>query len=76
MNKQRREALSKLHGQLDDLKAEVEGIRDDEQEAFDNMPESFQNGDRGADAQGSIDQLEEGIAAADEMLAALDGAQE
>lgn len=32
---------------------------DDEQEAYDNLPESFQNGERGEQMSGNIELLEE-----------------
>lgn len=48
MNNQRRAALKKLIGQANDLAMEiqnlreqVEAIKDEEQEAFDNMPRAF-----------------------------------
>ena len=43
------------------LKETIEGIRDEEQEYFDNMPEGFQNGDKGSTAQEAIDNLEAAI---------------
>jgi uncharacterized coiled-coil DUF342 family protein len=55
MNKKRREAINALIGRIEelgatlaDLQSEIETIRDEEQEFFDNMPESFQNGDKGS----------------------------
>jgi hypothetical protein len=36
---------------MDDLKSEIETIRDEEQDAYDNMPEGLQQGDRGQAAQ-------------------------
>ncbi len=47
MNKQRRAELDKLITCLDELKADLENVRNDEQNAFDQMPESFQNGNVG-----------------------------
>ena len=41
--------------------ADVESIRDDEQEAYDNMPESFQQGERGEQSQAAIEALEASI---------------
>lgn len=35
------------HDELEEVKADVEAIRDEEQESFDNMPESLQGGDTG-----------------------------
>jgi hypothetical protein len=49
------------------LKETIEGIRDEEQEYFDNMPEGFQNGDRGSTAQEAIDNLEAAASDLDEI---------
>lgn len=55
MNAARRKTIQKLLEQIGPLRAELENVRDDEQEYYDNMPESFQQGDR---AQTAIDALE------------------
>ena len=65
MNKARRKELAaiieKLE-QLDALREEIrerlEDIRDDEQDAFDNMPESLQESERGEQMQEYIDIME------------------
>ena len=44
---------------IDDLIDEVQGIREDEEEYKDNMPESLQNGDKGQMADESISNLED-----------------
>jgi predicted RNase H-like HicB family nuclease len=44
----------------------VETIRDDEQEAYDNLPESMQGGDRGDAMQEAIQNLEEAISSIEE----------
>ncbi len=43
MNKARREALDKLHGMLETAKADIEMLRDEEQEYADNMLDSLQS---------------------------------
>lgn len=62
--------LEKAMGLLSDIKSALEDIRDEEQEAYDNMPESFQNGDKGEAAQAAIGELDSAIDALD---GALDG---
>ena len=54
MNKYRRPLIERLQdkiveirGLVEDLIYEVEGIKDEEQEAYDNLPENFQKSDRG-----------------------------
>lgn len=65
MNKKRRQQIQEVIRKIESL---VENIRDDEVEAFENMPESLQmseNGIRSEDAQenldAAIDALEEAI---------------
>lgn len=48
MNKSRRARIAALADRVAELLSEVETIRDEEQEAFDNLPESLQNAERQA----------------------------
>lgn len=72
MNNERRKRLADIVTQLqalppiDEIKSDLEGIRDDEQEAYDNLPESLQNGERG-------EQMQAAISAMEEVIDALDG---
>lgn len=52
------EEASALEGKLDDLKTQIEAIRDEEQDYLDNMPESLQNSQKAEMAQAAIDALE------------------
>lgn len=61
MNKDRRQQLEKLIGELDDIKNQVEALRDEEQDYYDNMPESLQGGEKGDIATEAISQLDEAI---------------
>ena len=47
MNKDRRNRIEKCISQLEDIKTELECIRDEEQEAYDNLPEGIQMSERG-----------------------------
>lgn len=83
MNKQRRksieslkETIAELAGKLDDLRNEVETIKDDEQEYHDNMPESLQNGDKGSNAQEAISCLEQAYDAIDSAISSLSDADD
>jgi phage host-nuclease inhibitor protein Gam len=57
---------------LEEVKGEIETIRDAEQEYYDNMPESFQSGEKGERTQEAIDALESAIS--DLEIDLLDGA--
>jgi len=82
MNKQRRKQIADvlakipfIWSDLDDLKSEIEAIRDEEQEAFDNMPASLQMSEKGEMAQECIDHLESALSAAEDAVNACDEAQ-
>jgi hypothetical protein len=47
MNADRRAKLKALYESLTAARSDLEKLADDEQEAFDNMPENFQNSERG-----------------------------
>jgi prefoldin subunit 5 len=61
MNKDRRTALTKLSARIAEIREELEALRDEEQEYFDNMPESLQGGDKGDVAQTAIGEMESAI---------------
>jgi ribosome recycling factor len=68
MNNERRKMIAATGRMLEEAKADLETARDEEQDYYDNMPESFQGGDKGDTAQNSIDALEEAINAMDEVI--------
>lgn len=58
MNATRRKDLSLLIDQLDEIKRQVENIMEEEQEAYENMPESLQDSERGQKMQEAADAIE------------------
>ena len=68
MNKQRRNRLQKVIDQLEELKVEVSSICEEEQEAYDNMPESLQDGERGSQMYENISTLEDQESNFDELI--------
>ena len=58
MNKERRKELAKAIAQLEEIRDTIEYVRDEEQEAYDNMPESLQDTDRGQAMLEAIDNLD------------------
>lgn len=58
MNKQRRKWLQDIIDALENQKQEIESLTMEEQEAFDNMPESLQDSERGQTMYENIDNLE------------------
>ena len=67
MNKERRKILTDAQELLDKARELVGQARDEEQEYYDNMPVSFQDGDKGASASDVIEALENASNAFDEM---------
>ena len=68
MNKQRRKELGKLIDQLEEVKSKIETIKDEEESAYDNMPESLQDGDSGQRMQDAIDALDYAIGGFDDII--------
>ena len=69
MNKIRRKNIEEILQSLEESLSELVNERDDEQEYFDNMPESFQGSERGEKSESAIssltdliDNMESGIA--------------
>jgi hypothetical protein len=75
MNKVRRKEIAKAIELLEQAREILESVRDDEQEAFDNMPESLQSSERGEAMEEYIYTLEEAIEAidTDELQEIVDG---
>ncbi len=69
MNADRRKRLSAIAQKLVDIQTDLEAIRDEEQDAFDNLPESIQGGEKGQT-------MEECISTMDDAVSSLSDAQE
>lgn len=76
MNNERREQIESITGKLADLREQLEGIKDAEQEAFDNMPEGLQSSERGERSQEAINNLESAIYFIEEAEPNLESARE
>jgi len=68
MNKDRRKQidatitdLEKVRGQLEDILAAISDLREEEQEYYDAMPCSFQEGEKGVAAEEAIGNLDNAI---------------
>ena len=58
MNKERKQSLQDVASLLTEAMDRLNEIRDEEQEAFDNMPEGFQSGTRGQSMMEAIDTMD------------------
>lgn len=61
MNKQRRKELDTLYRKIEDLMQDLTSVLDEEQEAYDNIPENLQESDRGQAMYEAIDNLESAL---------------
>lgn len=61
MNKIRRKAINDILEAIGPLRVALEELRDEEQEYYNNMPESFQNGDKGDVTERAISSLDDSI---------------
>ena len=75
MNKDRRARISALQAQLQDIMSALDEIRNEEQEAYDNLPESFQYGERGDAMTDAIDNLDEAASTLEDVDSYLDDAK-
>lgn len=69
MNRERRKRMVEVLSRIDDCIADLEAIRDEEQESFDNLPENFQESERGQEQQAGIETMEEAIDALEQVNA-------
>ena len=72
MNKQRRKRREEASDLMNRAKDILEEVKDEEQEAYDNLPENFQNGERGEEMQGYIDAMEEAYDGLDTACSAIE----
>ena len=75
MNKQRREKIRQLKARFQDIQTELKqasselsSILNEEQDAFDNMPEGLQSSYRGMCSEDAIDNMEEASEKLDEVI--------
>lgn len=74
MNNDRRKQIEAAKARLaeameiiSEVRGDLETIRDDEQDYFDNMPESLQGGEKGERAEAAVSALEDVISALEDF---------
>lgn len=74
MNKERRKEIEAIRAELDKAQAIIDGarerldtVKDEEQEYYDNMPESLQSGEKGERASVAVDALENAFNSLEEI---------
>jgi hypothetical protein len=72
MNRERRKKIMNIHDELENVVCKLNDILDDEQMAFDSMPEGLQSSQRGEDSEESIDNMSEAIEYIERAIEMLD----
>ena len=72
MNKERRKRLAEVSENIEDIMAILEEIQGEEEESYENLPESFQEGKKGEEMQEYIDKLSEVYYYMDDVKSTLD----
>ncbi len=72
MNRKRRKALAALASTLDDVRSQLEGLRDEEGEAADLLPESLQETERADAMREAYNTLDDATSDLEAMVAALE----
>lgn len=75
MNRIRRKNITTVIKTLEDAMADIELIREEEEEAFENLPESIQYSDRGSIMEEYMEHLDSARDMAEESIAYLDSAR-
>lgn len=76
MNKARRAALNAIVNALTELKNDLDILRDEEQDAFDNLPESMQESERGEAIQEAADNLSDAFDSLEDAIDSIETAME
>lgn len=63
-----------LGGVLEEFREDIESVMEDEEMAYDNLPESLQDAERGENMQSAIDAMGNAIDSVDEAISALENA--
>lgn len=72
MNKQRRKQLAEASALIAKAQSIIESVKDEEQEAHDNLPESIQYGEKGQQMEEYIDMLDEAYGQCDDLMSVID----
>lgn len=75
MNKSRRSRIDEIIQKIEDLTYDIDVLRDEEEESYENLPESIQMSDRGEAMSEAIDNLESAISSLEEATEYLNEAK-
>lgn len=75
MNKSRRSLIDEIIQKIEDLTQDIDLVREEEETAYDNLPESIQESERGEQMYEAIDNLESAISSLEEATEYLNDAK-
>ena len=75
MNNTRRKHLSDLQDKLRDIMSDLELLRDEEDEAYNNLPESIQLSEKGDSMAEAIDNMDEASSLIEDVISYIDDAK-
>lgn len=73
MNNERRKRIASALEQMEEVKSEIEQLAEEEREAYDNMPESLQESERGCAMEEAADNLDNAASSLEEAMEYLQG---
>lgn len=71
MNKARRKQIEEVISKLEDIRDEIQYISEDEMEAYDALPESLQDGERGQQIYDNANDIEYQSSMVDDVISEL-----
>lgn len=71
MNKDRRKRILAAIDQLETVQCDLDNIKSEEEDAYENLPESIQMSDRGDEMQDAIDTLDNAIGCIEDAVSGL-----
>jgi len=76
MNRERRNRLQAILGQIEDLKCSVEDILSEEENVRDNIPENLWNSETYERSEAACDNLSEAVSSLDDTISTIEAAIE
>ena len=76
MNNNRRKRISDIIERLESLQGDIEELKNEEEEAYDNIPEGLKSSERGESCENAIFNLDEAYSALDDVINYLNDATE
>jgi len=72
MNNNRRKIIQGMRDSIIDLQTKLEEVQSEEQDAYDNLPESLQDSEKGQVMYDALDNIESAISSLNEAMEYLD----